>query len=366
MIAKAVFAAGGTGGHIFPAIAVADELKKLNKNINIVFIGAKGRIEEKIVPNCGYELKTLEVRGFYRSISPKNLIVFSKFLKALREAKTYLKEFNPDLVYGTGGFVSGPVLMAAGRLGYPTAVQEGNYYPGITVKWLSNKVDKVILNFDGSKKFMKRKDNIEIMPYPVRENLNRFPQNEARKFFTLSENKKTLFAFGGSQGASSINNALLKNIDYLKQNDIQLIWQTGEKEYEKIFDAVKVNDNIKVLMFIENIDYAYSAADLIICRAGISTVMELAYFGAAVIFVPYAFASENHQEKNARAMVDAGAAEMVLDKSLEESLKSSIARLINDEKKLNSMRENIKKFADKNAASKIAELLVKLAERSLN
>jgi UDP-N-acetylglucosamine--N-acetylmuramyl-(pentapeptide) pyrophosphoryl-undecaprenol N-acetylglucosamine transferase len=366
MIAKAVFAAGGTGGHIFPAIAVADELKKLNKDISIVFIGAKGRIEEKIVPNRGYELKTLEVRGFYRSISPKNLKVILKFLSALKEAKKYLKDFKPDLVYGTGGFVSGPVLMAACRLGYPTAIQEGNYYPGITVKWLSNKVDKVILNFDGSKKFLKRRDNLEIMPYPVRESLKRYSQIEARKFFGLYGNKKTLFAFGGSQGASSINGALLMNLDFLKQNDIQLIWQAGDKEYEKIFNTVKGYDNIKVLEFIDDIDYAYSAADLIICRAGISTVVELAYFGAAVIFVPYAFASENHQEKNARAMVDAGAAEMILDKDIEKSLPGSVTGLINDKDKLDLMRENIKKFADKNAASRIAELLVKLAERSSN
>jgi UDP-N-acetylglucosamine--N-acetylmuramyl-(pentapeptide) pyrophosphoryl-undecaprenol N-acetylglucosamine transferase len=366
MIAKAVFAAGGTGGHIFPAIAVADEMKKLNKNIKIVFLGAKGRIEEKIVPNCGYELKTLEIRGFYRSINPKNLIVFLKFLKALQEVKKYLKDFNPDLVYGTGGFVSGPVLIAAKRLGYPTAVQEGNYYPGITVKWLSSRVDKVILNFDGSKKFLKRQDNIEIMPYPVRESLKRFTQNEARKFFGLSENKRTLFAFGGSQGAGAINSALLKNLDFLIQNDVQIIWQTGGKEYEKIFDAAKNYNSIRVLRFIDNIDYAYSAADLIICRAGISTVMELAYFGAAVIFVPYSFASENHQEKNARAIVDAGAAEMIPDKDLEKSLEDAVKRLFRDENKLNSMRENIKKFADKNAAARIAELLVKIAERSTN
>ena len=261
MINKAVFAAGGTGGHIFPAIAVADELRKINKDAEIVFIGAKGRIEEKIVPNAGYKLKTLEVRGFYRSINPKNITVLTKFLKGLREAKKYLKEFNPDLVYGTGGFVSGPVLTAAHKLGITTAVQEGNYYPGITVKWLSGKADKVILNFDSSKKFLKRQDNIEIISYPVRENLKHYSKSEACKFFGLNENNKVLFAFGGSQGASSINKALLNNIEQLKKDNIQLIWQSGVRDYENISSAVKGYNNVKVLKFIDNIDYAYSVSD---------------------------------------------------------------------------------------------------------
>lgn len=366
MITKAVFAAGGTGGHIFPAIAVADELKKLNKDVKIIFIGAKGRIEEKIVPNSGYELKTLEVRGFYRSISPKNIGVFIKFLKSLREAKKYLKNFKPELVYGTGGFISGPVLMAAANLSIPTAIQEGNYYPGITVKWLSKRVDKVILNFDESKKFLKRQDNIDIMPYPVRVNLKQYPRKEALAFFGVDENKKTLFAFGGSQGASSINGALLKSVDELTKNGIQLIWQTGAREYEDIKNRVKDINNVKIFQFIEKIDYAFSAADLILCRAGISTIMELASFGAAVVFVPFPLASENHQEKNARAIVDSGAAGMILDSNIEDKLTETVLPLLNDAEKLGRMRENIKKFADKDAASKIAGMLSALAENRIN
>ena len=366
MINRAVFAAGGTGGHIFPAIAVADELKKINKKAEIVFIGAKGRIEEKIVPNTGYELKTLELRGFYRSINPKNIAVFTKFLRALKEAKKYLSNFKPDLVYGTGGFVSGPVLMAAHKFGLPTVIQEGNYYPGITVKWLSGNADKVILNFEGTKKFLKRQDNIEIMSYPVRENLKNYPKAEACSFFGLNENKKVLFAFGGSQGASSINKTLLNNLEQLNKDNIQLIWQSGEGDLEKISQAAEEYDNIKVHGFIDNIDYAYSAADLIICRSGISTVMELAYFGAAVVFVPFAFASENHQEKNARAMADAGAAEIILDSNLQNRFYETITRLLNNEKHLESMRKSIRKFADKDAASKIAKLLVQMTEVNLN
>ncbi len=366
MITKAVFAAGGTGGHIFPAIAVADEMKKLNSNVHIIFFGAKGRIEEKIVPNAGYELKTLEVRGFYRSISPRNIGVLIKFFKALREAKKYLREFKPDLVYGTGGFVSGSVLMAAGKLGIPTAIQEGNYYPGITVKWLSNKVDKVILNFEESKKFLKRTDNIQIMQYPVRANLIKYTRNEASEFFGLDANKRTMFVFGGSQGASSLNKILLKSIDEISKKNIQLIWQTGSNEFDKIKNQVHGFNNIKVFQFIEKIDYAFSASDLIVCRSGISTIMELASFGAAVVFVPFPLASENHQEKNAQAIVDAGAAMMILDSNIEVEFMEVVLPLINDSKKLNEMRENIKKFADKDAASKIASMLNRLAENKLN
>lgn len=366
MIAKAVFAAGGTGGHIFPAIAVADELRKMNKDVKIVFIGAKGRIEEKIVPKNGYELKTLEVRGFYRSISPKNLIVISKFFKALKEAKKYLKEFKPEIVYGTGGFVSGPVLMASHKFGIPSVIQEGNYYPGVTVKWLAKKADKVLLNFEGSKKFFKKHDNLEVVSYPVRENLKRYLKAEACAFFGLDESKKILFAFGGSQGAGSINRALLGSVNAFSNNNIQLIWQTGSSDFDGISEKVKRHSNIKLYKFIDNIDYAYSAADLTVCRAGISTVMELAAFGAAVLFVPFPFASENHQEKNARAMVDASAAEIILDKDVENGLYDNVIKLIYDDNKLKLMSENIKKFADKEAASKIAELLMQMTKNKLN
>ncbi len=366
MIAKAVFAAGGTGGHIFPAIAVADELKKLNKDVKIIFIGAKGRIEEKIVPKNGYELKTLEVRGFYRNISPKNIIVISKFFKALKEAKKYLKEFKPEIVYGTGGFVSGPVLMASHKIGIPSVIQEGNYYPGITVKWLANKVNRVLLNFEGSRKFFKKQDNLEVVSYPVRENLKRYSKAEACSFFGLDKDKKILFAFGGSQGAGSINRTLLSSAKAFSNNNIQLIWQTGASDYDRISEKVKGYNNIKLFKFIDNIDYAYSAADLTVCRAGISTVMELAVFGSAVLFVPFPFASENHQEKNARAMVDASAAEMILNKDVETGLYDKVIKLIYDDNKLKLMSERIKKFADREAASKIAELLMLIAKNNLN
>ena len=366
MINRIVFAAGGTGGHIYPAIAVADELKKMNRNIEIKFIGAKGRIEEKIVPQNGYELETIDITGFKRSMSFKNILTGFKIIKALNTAKKILKDFNPEIVFGTGGFVSGPVLKAAHRQGIPNVIQEGNYYPGVTVKLISSTASRVILNFEGTKKFLKRQDNVEVISYPVRENLKKYSKSEAAKYFGLNPDKKILFVFGGSQGANSINTALLKCFSNIAGSGVQIIWQTGDSAFEKISDTVSTSENVKVLKYIDNIDYAYSASDLIVCRAGVSTIMELASFGLAAVLVPYPQASENHQEKNARELVEKDAAEVIIDKDLNQKLENTILRLINDDNKLNYMRANIKQFADTKAASKIAQLLVNMAEKSKN
>lgn len=365
-IDRIVFAAGGTGGHIYPAIAVADELRKLNKDIEIRFIGAKGRIEEKIVPNSGYKLQTIEASGFKRSLSLKNLATGYKILRALSETKKILKNFAPDLVYGTGGFVSGPVLRSAQSLGITNVIEEGNFYPGVTVKMIAPKADKVILNFEGTKKFLKRQDNVQVMSYPVRESMIKHPAAEARKYFGLNESAKTLLIFGGSQGARSINMAFLKCFKNITGSGIQVIWQTGEPDYEKVKADVSSNRNVKVLKYIDSIEYAYSASDLVLCRSGISTIMELASFGLAAVFVPFPLASENHQEKNAKAIVDKHAAEMITDKELDQKLESTLLRLLGDENKLNYMKNNITQFADPKAASKIANMLVELVNNSKN
>ena len=366
MLNRIVFAAGGTGGHIYPAIAIADELRKLNEKTEILFIGAKGRIEEKIVPASGYNLKTVEVKGFYRSINPKNINVVLKFLEAVRTSKKYLEIFKPEIVFGTGGFVSGPVIWSAVKLGLPSVIQEGNSYPGITVKWLSPKVDRVILNFEETKKYLKRKDNIVMMSYPVRDNLTRFSKADACKFFGLAPDKKTLFVFGGSQGAKSINNVMLKSLDLFEKNNIQVIWQTGESIDESSISKAKIYKGIKILKYIDKIDYAYSAADLIVCRSGVSTMMEVAEFGSAVIFVPFELASENHQERNARTLVNEGAARILLDRELGEKFTDTVLKTINDNVLLEQMRKNIKQFADKNAAKEIAKYITELAHSRIN
>lgn len=363
---KVIFAAGGTGGHIYPAIAIADELVKMNSKIEIKFIGAKGRIEEKIIPQNGYQLETIEVSGFKRSLNLKNFLSAYKVIKALKDSKKILKNFEPQLVYGTGGYVSGPVLKAAQSMNIINVIEEGNFYPGVTVKLISPKADKVILNFEGTKKFLKRSDNTTVMSYPVRQNMQKYSRAEAAEFFGLKAEKKILFAFGGSQGAGSINSALLKCIGKLTGNGIQVIWQTGETDFEKINSALSGNNYVKVLKYIERIDLAYSACDLVICRAGISTIMELAGFGLASILVPYPLASENHQEKNAKAVAEKNAGEILLDKDLIEMLEARILGLINDGKKLQVYRNYITGIADKNAAAKIAEMLTELVNKRKN
>ena len=360
MINRIIFAAGGTGGHIYPAIAIADELKKMNGNIEIKFIGAKGRLEEKIVPQNGYMLETIEVSGFKRSLSLKNIPAAFKVFKALKDSGKIIKNFNPELVYGTGGYVSGPVLKAAQKSGVTTVVEEGNFYPGVTVKLVAPKADKVIVNFEGTKKFLKRQDNIAVMSYPVRGKLKRIPKTEACGLFGLEPEGKVLFVFGGSQGAHSINNALLNCFEKLTANGIQIIWQTGENDFSGISDQVKGNSGLKVFKYIEKIDTAYSAADLVLCRSGISTIMELAGFGAAAVFVPFPAASENHQEKNAMAITEKKAAGMIEDNELDMKLEKYITGLINDNSALTDMRNNIKQFADSNAAGKIARMLFEL------
>ncbi len=365
-ISRIVIAAGGTGGHLFPAVAVADELKKMNADTDIRFIGAAGRIEENVIPKRGYKLKTIEIAGFKRSLSPKNLGSFLKLKKAIKESKKYLEEQNPEIVFGTGGYVSGPALWASSGMGIPSVIQEGNYYPGITVKLLAKKMDKVIINFEGTKKFLKRQDNIEFMSYPVRENLKKYSREEACSFFKLDSKKKVLFVLGGSQGAHSINKVLAESIHQLFKQDIQLIWQTGERDYGNTVNMINGLSGIKVFKFIDDVDYAYSAADLVLCRSGISTVMELAFFGAASLFVPYPFASENHQEKNAAAIVEKNAAEMLLDKDIESDLTDKILNLIHNDVRLSEMRTNILKLADRKAATKIAELLIEIAAKHKN
>lgn len=357
MLSRIIFAAGGTGGHIYPALAVADELKKINENINICFIGAKGKMEEKVVPEYGYLLKTINISGLIRSLNTKNLWTALKLFSSVKEARSLLKGFAPDIVFGTGGYASGPVVWSASKLKIPVVLYEGNYYPGLTVRFLASRANAVLVNFPESEKFFKHKNKIKSMSYPVRKKLKIYSRNEAIIHFNLISDKKTLFIFGGSQGAHSINKAFLKCFDKLTVSNIQILWQTGEKDYDEVFNAVTQNPDIKIFKFLNEIDFAYSAADLIVCRSGISAVMEIAYFGAAAIFVPYPFASEAHQLMNAEKMYKQNAAELILDKNLDIQMESKIIKLINDKKKLNEMRANIKRFSDVNAASKIAGYL---------
>lgn len=362
MIEKIIFAAGGTGGHIYPALAVADELKKMNKGTKIKFIGAKSRIEEKIIPQNGYELETLELKGFRREMSPDNLKNLVRLIRSLRKSKNILKDFKPEVIFATGGFVSWPVARAARSLRIPVVVLEGNYYPGLAVRLLSGIAERVIVNFSETSRYLKRKDNVVVIGYPFRSNFKCLDRKMALEYFGLNQDKKTLLVMGGSQGARSINSAILNHCENLLKFGIQIIWQTGESDYENISSAIR-NDSVRILKYIDEISYAYSAADVLLCRAGISTLTEAAFFGLPMILVPYPYSSDNHQMKNAESLVNKKAAEIIPDSEINNLLFTKVTELINNEQLLHILRKNVKCFADEKSAFKIAHLLNEIAGR---
>lgn len=358
---KYLFAGGGTGGHIFPAIAIADEIKKIDRESEILFIGAKGRIEEKIVPSNNYRLKTIDITGFDRNTINKNASLPYKFILALIRCRKIIKEFKPDVVIGTGGFVCGPVVYVANRMKIPTLIQEGNSFAGRTIKFLAVKSNRVVINFDETRGYLKRKDNIIKISHPIRSSLKRTDREKALEYFTLPADKKTIFIFGGSQGARGINNGIEKIVIRLFENNFNVIWQTGKSDHERLskkFERLK--DRVKILEFIDNIDYAYSASDVVVCRAGITSIMEIAYLEIVSILIPLPASAENHQEMNARSLASKEAAILVLQNEIEKKVFSEITGLLKDEKRVLKMKEKVKSFSDVKAAEKIAKEVIKL------
>jgi len=360
---RIMFAGGGTGGHIFPGIALADAIRKIEQNAEIIFVGTKGRIESRVVPKAGYKFVPIWISGFRRSLDPRNLLFPLKLVVSLIQSFFILKKFKPDVVVGTGGYVSGPPVFVASLAGIPTLIQEQNSYPGITTRLLSSLVDEVHISFDITRKYLKRKDNVFLSGNPVRSNLKIYPKDEALRFFGLDIGKKTLFIFGGSAGARSINQAVLEVIDELISEGIQVIWQTGALDFEDIKKRCEGEIGVRVFKFIDEIDYAYSACDLVLCRAGATTISEITYFGVPSILVPYPFATANHQYENARVLFENGAGEILLDAELKSKLKEKIFKLINDDEKLQMMREKAKALSNPNASELIAKSILKLARK---
>lgn len=355
---KIIFTGGGTGGHIFPAIAVADELKKNYENVNILFVGAKGRIEEKIVPANNYELKTIEIIG----LTKKNIFKLPfKLYKSLKNCRNILNDFNPDVVVGTGGFASGPMVYSAVKKNIKTIVQEGNSFPGKVTRYLSGKATKVIVSFDETRDYLKRKDNVEKISYPVRNSLVKIDKIGALNFFGLNNGCRTLFVFGGSQGAKGINEAVKDKLKNIYDENINLIWQTGKPSYNEIKELCRnYEDKFKVFEFIENMKYAYSAADLVVCRSGMSSIMELSFLKMPAVLVPLPGSADNHQEKNARTLEKSKACILVLQGDLESQMMNVVTNTIFNNDTLNILGENIFKFADPDSAKKIANLIYQL------
>jgi UDP-N-acetylglucosamine--N-acetylmuramyl-(pentapeptide) pyrophosphoryl-undecaprenol N-acetylglucosamine transferase len=361
---RVIISGGGTGGHIFPAISIANALRKIDPEIEILFVGAEGRMEMEKIPAAGYRIIGLPVTGIHRSLTLKNIKVLIKLFKSLNMAKKVIKEFEPDVVVGVGGYASGPVLRQAGKMGIPTLIQEQNSYAGVTNRLLSKKASKICVAYDDMEKYFPAEKIIKT-GNPVRQNFENLEnlQKDAFSFFNLKKDFPVILVLGGSLGAGSINNSLSGNINLLRDSDCQWLWQTGKHYYENVKALVSVSfcENISVHGFINRMDYAYSVADIIVSRAGACTISELCLVGKPVILVPSPNVAEDHQTKNAMALSVKEAAVLVADNKLIKTLVNEAIKLISDKPKRKKLSENIIKMADRDASIRIAEEVLKLS-----
>jgi UDP-N-acetylglucosamine--N-acetylmuramyl-(pentapeptide) pyrophosphoryl-undecaprenol N-acetylglucosamine transferase len=360
---RIIISGGGTGGHIFPAISIANALKKLDQDIQILFVGAEGRMEMERVPSAGYDIVGLPVAGLNRKNLLKNFSVLLKLLRSLRLAKRILKDFRPDVVVGVGGYASGPLLRQAGRLGIPYLIQEQNSYAGVTNKLLAKKAGVICVAWDGMERYFPSEKIIKT-GNPVRQdfkNINAL-KSEALSFFGLKDSLPVILVAGGSLGAHTINYSLSANLEALINSGCQWIWQTGSKYFEDVNALVSVSagNNIRVHGFIAKMDYAFAAADIIISRAGAGTISELCLVGKPVILVPSPNVAEDHQTKNALTVSEQGAAILVRDDQAVEKLVNEALGLIKDENRKKSLSENIRRLEEKDTDIRIAREVLKL------
>ncbi|MCG8411427.1 MAG: undecaprenyldiphospho-muramoylpentapeptide beta-N-acetylglucosaminyltransferase [Bacteroidales bacterium] len=358
-----IISGGGTGGHIFPAISIANAIKAIEPKTNILFVGALGKIEMEKVPAAGYEIIGLPVAGLQRRLTFKNITFIFKLIRSLLKARSIIKNFKPDVVVGVGGYASGPVLRIANKKQIPTLIQEQNSYAGITNKLLAKKAQKICVAYEGMEKYFP-KNKIILTGNPVRQDLLDKITNreEALKYFKLNPDKKTILVIGGSLGARTINQSLVNEIDNLKKSEFQILWQTGKFYYQKVKQEIenKKAENVKVLDFITRMDMAYAVADIIISRAGAGTISELCLVAKPVVLVPSPNVAEDHQTKNAMALVNKNAALIIKDSEAKEKLIQSSFDLLRDEEKLKSLSQNIEKMALRDSDKIIATEVLKL------
>ena len=361
---RIIIAGGGTGGHIFPAIAIANALRRKDPTVSILFVGAKGKMEMEKVPQAGYEIIGLDIAGFNRSSLLKNLALPFKILKSMGQASKVMNDFNPDVVVGVGGYASFPMLRIAQKIGIPTLIQEQNSYAGKTNKLLGKKAAKICVAYDGMEKFFPAY-KIKKTGNPVRDAIEQtnVTKSEGLKHFSLEEDKKTLLVVGGSLGAKSINEAIEKHIDKLLKNNIQLIWQTGKNFVHKAAEQAVDHRSVWVNDFISQMEYAYAAADLVVSRAGALAIAELCVVKKPVLFVPYPHAAEDHQTVNALSLVNQNAALMVPDGEALDKVVPMIIELAKDEARQMELKENIGKMAMLNADELIADEVLSLMKK---
>ena len=365
-VLRVIISGGGTGGHIFPAISIANAIKALRPDACILFIGALGRMEMQRVPAAGYEIKGLPIRGFFRPLwKPANIGVAIDYLKSKWLAKKLLREFNPDVAVGVGGYASAAALGAANSLGIPTLIQEQNSYAGLTNKNLANKAEKICVAYEGMERFFPA-EKIILTGNPVRQTLldTATTKEDAIKSLGLDPSKKTILLVGGSLGARTINESMLQHLDVIKSSDVQFIWQTGNYYSAEIAERLKGQEisNLKVTDFITDMGVAYKAADLVISRAGASSISEFCLIGKPVILVPSPNVAEDHQTKNALALSTRDAAIYVKDAEAPATLLQLAIETVQDATKLKSLSENVLKLALPDSAEIIAKEVIKLAK----
>ena len=364
---RIIISGGGTGGHIFPALAIADAIRAKHPEAKILFVGANNRMEMQRVPDAGYEIKGLPIAGFDRKNLLKNFKVLWLILKSQRMAKKIIKEFAPQAAVGVGGYASGPTLKMAAKMNVPTLIQEQNSYAGVTNKILAKRAKMICVAYEGMERFFPH-EKIKLTGNPVRKNLLDMRSNhkEALKAMNLDENKKCVLIVGGSLGARSINEGVMANIELIRANsDVQFVWQTGKLYFEEMKKRVSEAgkpENLVVTDFVSNMADALSAADLVVSRAGAGSISEFALLGKAVILVPSPNVSEDHQTKNAMALVNKGAAIYVADSKVKEELITKALETVNNASVIASLEQNIEKMGKPNAASKIADEVLMLAD----
>lgn len=360
---RIIISGGGTGGHIFPAIAIANAIKSIEPAAEILFVGANGRMEMEKVPAAGYKIVGLNISGLQRSLKLSNLAFPFKVISSLMKARKIIGEFRPQAAVGVGGYASGPLLFMATRMGVPGLIQEQNSYPGITNKLLAGKVEKICVAYDKMDRFFPE-SKIIMTGNPVREDMVSIEgkRSEAAIHFGVDMNKPVLLVVGGSQGARSINRAMKAGLEQISKAGVQLIWQCGKLFFDEAKAAVAElkSDHIKVYDFITRMDYAYALADVIISRAGASTVSELCIVGKPAILVPLPTAAEDHQTHNCQALVDKDAAILVKDSDTPETLVKTALDLLADKERCSRLSSNITSLAIRNAATVIAKEVLKL------
>lgn len=362
-----IISGGGTGGHIFPAISIANAIKDRWPSSAILFVGAEDRMEMERVPAAGYEIVGLPVAGLVRKSVLKNVSVVFKLLKSLRRARKIVKTFKPNVVIGVGGYASAPVLRAASSQGIPTLLQEQNSYAGVTNKMLGRKASTICVAYEGMDKFFP-KERIVLTGNPCRQDLEITPEKvgEGYAFFNLDTSKKTILMLGGSLGARTLNNSIVRAFDSIKDENVQIIWQCGKyyyNEMKELENAGKIPDNVKLYDFVSRMDLAYSIADLVISRAGAGSISEFSLLAKPVILVPSPNVAEDHQTQNAKALVRKNAAILIQDKNAEQDLFHQALSLVDNSEKLKELSSNIIKHAQHNSAERIVDEIAKLVNR---